>query len=282
MPRSARVAPGKSFILVVCVSSSLAVAQDPETLPSLENGRAPQNFDLMWAGFDPRTEPLETKTLKEWEEKLRLELPPGMELRRSSTKELGSHLVAARSNREIVKLTGPDLTVLRSKAEVVCARISDVRGTTDPRVDPSDDIPHLKFEIDRHNAARFGVTLTDVFEATRLSAGETAVSQIRDGNRSFDLIIKAADLAPGPEDIDRFPVRNTKGELIRLGQVAKMKLIAVPRVIYRENLQPTVFISYRVKGREKSEVQAETQKTLNVLKHSLGQLEGGYRIEYGD
>ena len=39
-----------------------------ETLPPLQAGKAPQSFDEMWAGFDPRREPLETEILKEWEQ----------------------------------------------------------------------------------------------------------------------------------------------------------------------------------------------------------------------
>ena len=39
-----------------------------DTLPALKNNHAPQNFAEMWAGFDPRAEPLETETLLEWKE----------------------------------------------------------------------------------------------------------------------------------------------------------------------------------------------------------------------
>ncbi|QDT95909.1 Dienelactone hydrolase family protein [Gimesia aquarii] len=41
---------------------------EQETLSPLKAGSAPQNFAEMWAGFDPRVEPLEVETLKEWEE----------------------------------------------------------------------------------------------------------------------------------------------------------------------------------------------------------------------
>ena len=41
---------------------------DEETLPALREGRAPQDLDAMWAGFDARAEPLETEVLAEWEE----------------------------------------------------------------------------------------------------------------------------------------------------------------------------------------------------------------------
>jgi len=39
-----------------------------ETLPPLTGESAPQTFEEMWAGYDPRSEPLEVETLKEWEE----------------------------------------------------------------------------------------------------------------------------------------------------------------------------------------------------------------------
>lgn len=38
-----------------------------ESLPPLENGAAPRDFEELWAGFDPRAEPLDVEILKEWE-----------------------------------------------------------------------------------------------------------------------------------------------------------------------------------------------------------------------
>lgn len=39
-----------------------------ETLPPLEEGKAPQSHAELWADFDPRSEPLDVEILKEWEE----------------------------------------------------------------------------------------------------------------------------------------------------------------------------------------------------------------------
>ncbi len=39
-----------------------------ETLPPLVSGKVPANLDELWAGFDPRKEPLETEVQKEWEQ----------------------------------------------------------------------------------------------------------------------------------------------------------------------------------------------------------------------
>jgi len=39
-----------------------------ESFAPLRDGKAPQTFEELWAGYDPRKEPLETEVLKEWEE----------------------------------------------------------------------------------------------------------------------------------------------------------------------------------------------------------------------
>ncbi|MFC1652242.1 sulfatase-like hydrolase/transferase [Planctomycetota bacterium] len=48
------------------VLSSLSLAQ--ETLPPLQDGKAPQTHAELWADYDPRAEPLDVEVLKEWEE----------------------------------------------------------------------------------------------------------------------------------------------------------------------------------------------------------------------
>jgi hypothetical protein len=53
-----------ALVLTGCVAG--AAGQD--TRPALEGGIPPQTFEEMWSGFDPRAEPLEIETLKEWEE----------------------------------------------------------------------------------------------------------------------------------------------------------------------------------------------------------------------
>jgi hypothetical protein len=54
-------------VLLICLCCVTAVVFG-ETLPPLSNGLAPQTVEEMWAGFDPRAEPLDIEVLKEWEQ----------------------------------------------------------------------------------------------------------------------------------------------------------------------------------------------------------------------
>ncbi|MEI6647438.1 MAG: DUF6786 family protein, partial [bacterium] len=53
---------------VVLLFSTLMGFASMESLPPLTDGKAPQTFEELWSGYDPRKEPLETEVLKEWEE----------------------------------------------------------------------------------------------------------------------------------------------------------------------------------------------------------------------
>ncbi len=56
-----------AFVLTVSAASVTLCGAD-DSLPQLRDGRAPQTFEALWAGYDPRSEPLDTELLKEWEE----------------------------------------------------------------------------------------------------------------------------------------------------------------------------------------------------------------------
>ncbi len=67
MPSSLMMKPIYA-LLTALLLAPLTGLQAVETLPPLTDGKVPTNLDELWAGFDPRKEPLETEVLKEWEQ----------------------------------------------------------------------------------------------------------------------------------------------------------------------------------------------------------------------
>jgi pimeloyl-ACP methyl ester carboxylesterase len=57
--------PTIAFVVAIAATLSAFAAQD--SLPPLAVGKVPANLDELWAGYDPRKEPLETEILREWE-----------------------------------------------------------------------------------------------------------------------------------------------------------------------------------------------------------------------
>ena len=58
------------WILSLCGLLSLGIpaSRAADTLPPLVDGKVPQTFDELWAGYDPRAEPLDVEVVKAWEE----------------------------------------------------------------------------------------------------------------------------------------------------------------------------------------------------------------------
>ena len=57
-----------SLFLFSILLASHTLGHEANTLPAIENDVVPQDIVQMWAGFDPRAEPLETEIIREWEE----------------------------------------------------------------------------------------------------------------------------------------------------------------------------------------------------------------------
>ena len=63
--------PPANLLMLVLVGLALVAWPPPSTaedsLPPLLSGKAPQNLDELWGGYDPIKEPLEVEVTREWE-----------------------------------------------------------------------------------------------------------------------------------------------------------------------------------------------------------------------
>jgi len=62
----------RAIVLLYCVPALLlawhAASFAQDSLPSVRDGKVPQNLDELWLGYDPRPEPLEAQVAREWKE----------------------------------------------------------------------------------------------------------------------------------------------------------------------------------------------------------------------
>ena len=108
-------------------------------------------------------------------------------------------------------------------------------------------------------------------------AGEK-VSEIYEGNKSFDLILRFDDANRGNiENIRNTMIDAINGQKIPLTYVADVVSTSGPNTINRENVQRKTVVSVNVAGRDQKSAVDEIQKMI-AEKITLPE---GYRIEYG-
>jgi CzcA family heavy metal efflux pump len=178
-----------------------------------------------------------------------------------------------------VKVFGPDLDELRLLAKQVEGAMQSVEGVVDLQVEPQVDVPQLSIEIDRDAAARYGVTPFDLAENLEVMLGGHTVSQVLQGQRTFDLVVWFSPEARTNLEVIQSTLINTpSGQRIQLSQLATVRRNSGPNTINRENVSRRIVVQANVEGRDLNGVVTELQTKMKAVQTNWPR---GYYVEYG-
>jgi multidrug efflux pump len=103
--------------------------------------------------------------------------------------------------------------------------------------------PSIYADIDRERAEKVGLTPTDVFSTLQVYLGSQYVNDFNYLGRTYEVIAQAdGGFRRDPQDIARLKARNTSGEMVPIGTVARLKYENVPYRVPRYNLFPAAEI----------------------------------------
>src|ERR1700726_5096973 len=104
-------------------------------------------------------------------------------------------------------------------------------------------VPQFDVEIDRIKTQTLHVTTDQVFSALASYTGSSFVNQFNKFGRTFQVYAQAdAQFRLTPRDIQNMMVRNSNGDMIPLGTVAKITPSVGPSLISLYNLYPSATI----------------------------------------
>src|SRR6202166_1131841 len=89
-----------------------------------------------------------------------------------------------------VKIYGDDLKTLEATGDQVVNTMKDIRGVEDLGLFRVLGQPNLNFEVDRDQAARFGINVSDVQDGIQTAVGGTALNQVLIGEQRYDLVLR--------------------------------------------------------------------------------------------
>jgi hydrophobe/amphiphile efflux-1 (HAE1) family protein len=103
--------------------------------------------------------------------------------------------------------------------------------------------PSVYADIDREKAEKVGLTPTDVFSTLQVYLGSQYVNDFNYLGRTYQVIAQAdGSYRRDPQDIARLKARNTAGEMVPIGTVARLKYENAPYRVPRFNLFPAAEI----------------------------------------
>lgn len=177
-----------------------------------------------------------------------------------------------------VKIYGSNLQTLQDEAIKVKTTLQHVPGFTDLVVVREMGQPSLIVNVNRVECARYGINVADVEAVVQAAVGGQAVSQVIQGEKEFDLVVRMEpQYRSNSTEISNLLVGDPAGQQIPLRQLADIHVGNGASFIYRENDSRYIGVQYAVEGRDLAGAVNAGQKAVNAAV----QLPPGYRMIWG-
>lgn len=176
-----------------------------------------------------------------------------------------------------IKLFGSDLHVLEEQAAQIKQVMEQVPGVKDLGVLHLLGQPNLIIEVDRQACARYGLKVGDVNNVVQAAIGGQAVTQVYEGEKWFDLVVRfKQEYRRDADAIGNIQVSTPEGARIPLKQLATITEQTGAFIVYRENNERYIPIKFSVRGRDLEGTVTDAQQ--RIAEHVT--LPEGYRIEW--
>ena len=181
----------------------------------------------------------------------------------------------------VMKIFGEDLGTLRMLAGRFREKFDDIPGLRDLLVEQQVQVPQIRITLDYERAKLFGVTPAQLAEALEsLSNGHT-VSQVIDGGKRFDVVLRLSDADRTPETLAQMRMETPAG-YVPLSSVASIVNSAGPNQIMREAGMRRIVLTANTDGSDMSAIVAQMRAKIAATPLPPGYnalLEGSFRQE---
>jgi cobalt-zinc-cadmium resistance protein CzcA len=160
----------------------------------------------------------------------------------------------------VVKLSGDDLGELTLKINQIKDVLAKVKGIVDLGIFEELGQPNVNIVIDRDKIAQHGLNISDVQDVIETAVGGKSASQIIQGEKRFDLVVRyRPEDRQSVESIRRILVATPQGYRVPLEELAQIKIEEGASMIYREENKRFIALKFGIRGRDLGGVIEEAQ-----------------------
>jgi Cu(I)/Ag(I) efflux system membrane protein CusA/SilA len=178
-----------------------------------------------------------------------------------------------------VKVFGSDLKKIEEIAIEIEKVLKRIPGAMNPYAERIGNKPYVEIEIDREQAARYGIKVGDIQHIIMTAIGGMNITTTVEGRERYPVRIRyMRELRDNIEALKKIYVPSAKGEKIPLVQLANIKKIPGPAKIASENTFPyvRVFVDVDTETRGIVDFVNEAQR---VVRQNV-KLPAGYYISW--
>jgi CzcA family heavy metal efflux pump len=221
------------------------------------------NFTELWISVDPKAN--HGPTLKKIE-KIVAGYPGLYQDVLTYLKERIKEVLTGAGATVVVRIFGPDMNVLRAKAQEIAKVMEPVDGVTNLKVEQQLLVPQLDVRLRPEASARLGLTAGDVRRAATTLVKGLKVGELYRDQKIYDVFVWGAESVR--DDISKLsalPIETPLGTHVPLSDAAEITLIPAPNEIKREGASRRIDVTCNVQGRDLGSVAREVEKRVRAL-----------------
>jgi cobalt-zinc-cadmium resistance protein CzcA len=177
-----------------------------------------------------------------------------------------------------VKIFGQDLPTLENKAFQVKDILRKISGIQEITVVRELGQPSLTITPDRAKLARYGLNVSDVNTMVETAMGGKAATQVIQGERQFDLIVRMQEPYRSDENsIKNLLIATPDGQNLPLSQFCDIRVENGASLIYRESNSRYIGVQFSVEGRDLASAVGEARRKVDAAV----KLPIGYKFDWG-
>ncbi len=187
------------------------------------------------------------------------------------------------SHDVVIRIYGDDGEILRAKASEVLDIVAGVDGIEKAEVAPEPMEPTIEIEVDLERARAVGLKPGDVRRAAAALLSGIGVGALFEEQKVFDVVVWGApEIRSSESDVRELLIDTPDGGLVRLEQVADVRIVPNLAAIRHESVSKFVDVSANVAGRDVGTVAADVERALETVTFDLdyhAELLGGFAAE---
>jgi len=176
-----------------------------------------------------------------------------------------------------IKVAGADLNEIQTIGQQLEAILDDVDGTASVYSERVAGGRYVKVDIEREQAARYGLNIEDVQQVVATAIGGMNVSETIEGLERYPINLRyPQDYRDSPEELKKLPLVTPNGQRISLADVADVYVELGPPAIKSENARLNGWTFVDIEG---VDVGTYVEKAMKVVEQEL-ELPAGYSVTW--
>jgi Cu(I)/Ag(I) efflux system membrane protein CusA/SilA len=162
-----------------------------------------------------------------------------------------------------VKVLGPDLAVINRITAEVERVVKPVAGVTSAFAERLDGGRYIDVDIQREQAARYGLNIADVQSVVNSAIGGMNVGETVEGLQRFPINVRyPREVRDSLDKLRALPIVTPRGQRLLLSDVATLKITDGPPMLRSENARLAGFVYVDLRGRDLGSAVREMQSAV--------------------